>query len=230
MPDTFLDGLKALAKRYKGVGARMGKAIMVEYFIESNHDEIVHRLNTILMFVRPKDVRNYIETGQALPIPPKAFEYLVGFEDWLKGFDPGRLFEFIAEANPKIAEVIIQTGDEGALYMVKFKQFIVDSVLAISAAVPDEDIPTKDLPPEQEEITPDISEVFHHGIKFAGGGDEEEEKEEVISPEILPEDIPANPRPVGMKKLICDACNETWEVKAHEVDLVTECPFCHAPA
>lgn len=207
MADNLLEGLRILAGKYKNVGARMAKGIMVEYFIDINHDEIVARLKAVLMFVRPKDVKRYIEEKEALPIPPAVFKYLAGFEDWIKGLEPERLFAFIQEASPEIAAAIMEMGDAGAEYMVQFKQFILDNVKALSGK---EDIPDtveeiiQERAPKQEPLK----------AKFAGDT----------------KDIPSQPRTPEKKLVTCEECKESWEATPEEVLALTECPFCHAPA
>lgn len=214
----FFDQLKALASQYKGAGAKFGKSFMVEYFLEANHDDIVSQLATVLTYITPEDIKTYIREGTALPIPPSFFHRIKNFEDWLAGFEPERFFHLIAEANPATATAIMEMGEEGVLYMVKFKQFMLDNVRALNAesqaaleTEPAETAETDDKPLSQQ----------HFNIKVAG-------EDSGLSESKIPS---PNPPPEGpRKKLVCDACNESWLVLEEDVAQVIECPFCHAPA
>ena len=141
----------------------------------------------------------------ALPIPPTFFEFLQGFEDFLDNFEPERLFQWIAEANPLIAAAIMDQGKDGADYMVRFKQFVIDSVKALE---PQEE-PLEE--PATDEATPEPA-----------GKTEESSvtKQPPAKPQVKP----------GHKLLTCDKCKEPFTVTDEEAKNIKECPLCGEPA
>ncbi len=224
----LLSGLTKLATAYKGIGGKWLKGTAIELFFDTYHDEIVKKLAEGLAHIPPGDVAKIIHDKMALPIPRYFFEYLKGFEDYVEGFDPGRLFELISEANPLIAAAIMDEGEEGAAYMVKFKAFVLDSVRDIK--VPEEEVekevkePAGEKTEESEEVTETPPHVQHHRATIISN--EEPPAEKKTPPKKKLSKKPA----AGMTRLCCDKCNESWDVPTDDVTTVKECPFCHAPA
>jgi len=225
MSDLF-EGFKSLASQYKHVGGKFLKGTALELFLEYYHDDLIKNFEIALATIPPEVVPELVKGGAALPIPIEFFKNLKGFEEYLETIEPGRLFEWIAEASPLHASAIMDLGDEGAEYMVKLKQFIMDSIKAV----------------EEVAEVQETSEVE----KQEPAAEEAEEKttppparfrSKVVEP--TPPPVPKTPKapkqvvetPVPkMKKLTCEKCNESWEVTEEEALLVTECPFCHEPA
>ncbi len=223
----FITGLTKLAATYKSIGGKWLKGTAIELFFDTYHDEIVKKLAEGLAHIPPGDVPKIIHDQMALPIPRHFFEYLKGFEDYVEGFDPGRLFGLISEANPLVAAAIMDQGEEGANYMVRFKAFVLDSVRDIKT--PEEEIKAEKVEEQQTKET-EVSE------------DEVEEpshvphlRATVISSDEAPaktkpaKKLPKKP-PRGFTRLHCDKCEESWDVLVDDVSAVKECPFCHQPA
>ena len=238
MTGDIISGLTSLAKTYKTIGGKFLKGTAVELFIDTYHDEIVRMLAEGLALIPPENIPKIIHDKLALPIPPAFFEYLKGFEDYLDGFDPGRLFELISEANPLIAAAIIDQGEEGANYMVRFKAFVLDSVRDIKEAEPEPEVAEEKTKSEvrvkqaphvsvdEEESGGQLYQVPHLRATVASEDNSTppEGKTETQKPK-LPE------RPAeGMARLHCDQCDESWDVPQGDLSSVTECPFCHAPS
>ena len=224
----LISGLTKLATTYKGIGGKWLKGTAIELFFDTYHDEIVKKLAEGLAHIPPEDVPKIIHDKMALPIPRHFFEYLKGFEDYVEGFDPGRLFELISEANPLIAAAIMDQGEEGANYMVRFKAFVLDSVRKIEA--PEEEQPgeVEERPAEKvEEGEGEAEETPHPSVPHL--------RATVISSDETPtkpktaKKLPKKP-PRGMTRLHCDKCEESWDVPVDDVSGVKECPFCHEPA
>ncbi len=219
----FITGFSKLASTYKSIGGKFLKATAIELFFDTYHDEIVKKLAEGLAHIPPGDVAKIIHDKMALPIPPHFFQYLKGFEDYVEGFDPGRLFELISEANPMIAAAIIDQGEEGANYMVNFRDFVLDSVRDIE--LPEEEPPeAKKTRPsgetEEEEGPPHIQHMRATIIS----------NDEPPAAETKPaRKLPKKP-PEGMVRLRCDKCGEGWDVPVDDVSSVKECPFCHEPS
>lgn len=216
----LLTGFKVLAERYKSSGGRFVKNTLIEMFIDNFHEEIIFRLKEVLDKVSPEDVGRYVHNNEALPIPPDTFDFLKGFEDYLETFDEGRLFEYIAEANPLIAAAFMDMGDEGAEYFVKLKKFFIDSVKAAKG----------------------IEEIAESQPAAEETAAVEEKTEEPSPPmfrtKVASSEPPKTPakivkkasRTKGRQKVSCSKCGWSQVMTPEEADKVTECPQCHEPA
>lgn len=221
----FISGFAKLATTYKSIGGKWLKGTAIELFFDTYHDEIVKKLAEGLAHIPPGDVAKIIKDKMALPIPPHFFQYLKGFEDYVEGFDPGRLFELIAEANPLIAAAIMDQGEEGANYMVRFKAFVLATVREI-------EVPEEEPAPEEEPKQPAGETEGEEGPPHIP-----HMRATIISNDETPAAKKQTPKKkltkkpaAGMTRLHCDKCDESWDVLVDDVSTVKECPFCHEPA
>lgn len=142
----FLGGAKKL-------GSRTGKGFLIEMYMEYYPQEVAKRLKIMLdtAGITREDVRRFVVDNQALPIPEKAFVNMQGLEDYLATIKPGRVFKWLLEARPDLAEELINLGDVGAEYIVKLKKFIIDSIKALDLPPGEKEEEAKHVTPEQEE-------------------------------------------------------------------------------
>lgn len=218
----LIDGFKILANQYKHVGGKFLKGTALELFLEYYHDDLIESFKRALNTIPPEMVPELIKGGAALPIPIEFFQSLKGFEEHLETIEPGRIFEWIAEASPLHASAIMDLGKEGANYMVKLKQFIMDSVRAVEEpAEVQETIEVEKPEPtaEQTEEPPPPPARFRTKVIEPPPPKPTKSKKEAAEEE-----------PPKTKKLTCEKCNHSWEVTEEEALLVTECPNCREPA
>lgn len=104
------------------------KEFLIDVYLEFYRDEIIAKLRKFLASLSPDDLKQLVPEGQAPPVPAEAVEDLKGYEDYLEKLKPGEVFQWIAEARPDLADVLVSLGDEGAEYVVKLQGFIVDSI------------------------------------------------------------------------------------------------------
>ena len=146
--------IKGLIGGLKGIGGRLGRAIVFETYLETHHDFLIAAFKAALGHIRPADVPSYVQGNMALPIPEEAFRQMSGLEDCLERIEPHRIAEWINEARPEIFLALAELGDEGAEYIVRFKQFIIASVKA-AGKQPEEGEKEEATPPdESKEATP----------------------------------------------------------------------------
>ena len=186
----------------KSMAGTMGKGLLIECFLEWHGDELIAQLKDILdkSGITAESIPDYVLNNKALPIPGEAFTAMRGLEDYLEQIDPGRVFEWIHKARPDLAEALIELGDPGAEYIVRFKMFMIDSIKA-SAPSPEPEAPAE--------------------VAEGDTGDEEEES---------PADTPPSPEPgipeMRIKRITCELCGESWNATEEEAAKTTECPHC----
>ena len=184
----------------KSMAGTMGKGLLIECFLEWHGDELIAQLKDILdkSGITAESIPDYVLNNKALPIPGEAFTAMRGLEDYLEQIDPGRVFEWIHKARPDLAEALIELGDPGAEYIVRFKMFMIDSIKA-SAPSPEPEAPAE-------------SESQNEGVESPDEG--------VESPE-----EPAVPE-MKIKRVTCELCGESWNATEEEAAKTTECPHC----
>jgi hypothetical protein len=222
----LVEGFKILTGQYKHVGGKFLKGTALELFLEYYHDDLIESFTKALNTIPPEMVPELIKGGAALPIPIEFFQNLKGFEEYLETIEPGKIFEWIAEASPLHASAVMDLGKEGAGYMVKLKQFIMDSVRAaeeLAEVQETTEVEKQEPAAEAEEPTPPPARLRTKVVES-----------EPPPPPKVPK-VPKAPKVAEtpapeMKTLTCDKCKESWEVTEEEALLVTECPFCHEPA
>ena len=212
----LVKGFKILSQQYKGPIGRLLKATAVELFLEQYKADIISRLGGYLHQLNPVAVPDMVRQNVALPVPESLFEQCIGFEDFIENFPVDRFFEeFLAPANPLIAAAIIDMEDDGADYLIKFKQFFVDSVKAKVAQRQVEEVIEETPPEPASEATQEVKE----------------EKPAPSAPlRVAPHVKIAEAAAKVMKRLTCDKCHESWDVPEDKVASIKECPFCHSPA
>ena len=216
--NDMVSGFKILVEQYKDVGGKFLKATAVELFLEMYKKDIVEGLGKTLRMLNPTEVPRMVRENEAFPVPAKYFTKCAGFVDIIEKFPVDRFFEeFLAPASPLVAAAIIDMGDEGADYIVKFKRFFVDSVKAEAV------LQAPETEPEPEETEPVIEETEERPL--AAGPALRFKVAEATTAEKIVET-----KPPKMKKLTCDGCGHKWTVPEEEVAAVKECPKCQAPA
>jgi len=104
------------------------KELFIDLFIEFNREEIIEIMRKFLSPLKPGDMEEFVASGTAPPLPPTAIKNLKAYEDYIEKINPQEVFEFLSAARPDLGELLVSLGDKGAEYVVKLKQFIVDSV------------------------------------------------------------------------------------------------------
>lgn len=127
--------------------------------MEVFHDELVDFCRRVLEDIKPKDMTRFVKGGEALPIPPEAFANLKGFEDLLEQITSQEIFGLLYEARPDIGDALAEFGDEGLVYVRKFRRFIIDSaraarVLAVEETK-EEEVATEPKPVPKKKVTCD---------------------------------------------------------------------------
>lgn len=212
----LITGFKILANQYRDVGGKFLKSMAIELFLETYKGELVERLANSLRLLNPAELPRMVRENVAFPIDESFFVQCVGFEEYIEKFPIERFFEeFLVPANPLISAAIIDMGDDGADYLVKFKKFFLDSVKAESAKRKVEESIEEKPPETTPETTQEVEEVNpipQTQLRMA------------------PRVKVAEATPKKMKRLTCSSCNQSWDVPEDQLEKIKECPFCHEPA
>ncbi len=198
------ESISSALNRIKSFGGELGKGLAIEAYIGFNKDELISKFRVALSLINPKDVPKFVKGQKALPIPTQFFASLKGLEGYLKTVSPERIFEWIEEASPDIAKALMKLGDEGALYMVQFKTFIIDSI----KAVPDNTSQNLTVPADQESTTEELPPPDQGETTQVNEGDKPQ---------------------AGMVRLRCTSCGEPIIVPKEEVASIKACPYCGEP-
>lgn len=105
-----------------------GKQLFIDTYLEFYRGEVIANVKRAVAPFSPDDIREFVAEGKAPPLPPPAIKALSGYEDYLEALKPEELFEWLAEARPDLAETLMSLGDQGAEYIVRLRQFLVDSI------------------------------------------------------------------------------------------------------
>ncbi|MCK5235866.1 MAG: hypothetical protein KAR06_02680 [Deltaproteobacteria bacterium] len=199
--------LIAAFQKTKAFGGKLGKRVLIELYIDTYKEELIAKLRMALGYIKPEDVPKFVKGHEALPIPPKLFSALKGYEGYLETVSPERIFNWIAEARPEIGQALLDLGEECVIYIANFKAFIIDSI----KAAPDKEAvsTTEEQPPAAD----------------SKGQEEKPQAKEEGQPQTEEREKPQ----VQKVWVHCTSCDERWEVPQDEVESIKECPFCGEP-
>jgi rubrerythrin len=191
-----------LVSAIKGLGGKFGKGMVVELFLQWYEDELVDQFKQILdgAGVTSESIKDYVLNNVALPIPPEAFAKMKGIEDYLTTIEESRIFTWLYQARPDLGQTLMEMGDAGAEYVVRFKLFVIDSIknsrkesVEPEKAEEAPEKPKAEETPEDEENPQDIPLIRPGSVKFTGDLEEKPAKEAQRATE-------------KTKKVTCDQC------------------------
>lgn len=109
---------------------KFGKTLAFETYIEFYKDEILNYIRLLWAGITPQDISKMVAESIAPPIPKDSLEKLRGYEEFLEGITPQRLYEFINDARPDLALALAETGDAAVGYIISLKKYLMAQITA----------------------------------------------------------------------------------------------------
>lgn len=108
---------------------RAGNKFLFELALEYSHDKIIAGLREYLSGYTLNQLKQMVKSGRFPVLPPEGFQEANGYAEFLKNISAERLMETLLEASPEAANVIMDMGEEGAVYIVKLRAHLLGLVL-----------------------------------------------------------------------------------------------------
>lgn len=125
MANTFIDRLKNVTNQ-----------TTFNLFLELFHDKLVRELRMVLSNISPSDVRLMVKKSQYPYIPPEAFKFLHGYEQFLRKISVDYLLKMLIEARADIVTELNNLGAAGGAYIIGLRQYILRMIANPENAVP----------------------------------------------------------------------------------------------
>jgi len=107
---------------------KFGSRLAFEFFLETMHDSIIQGLKKYLKTIKAEDIPAMVRDGRFPELAHLDLSAIGVNVEHIEKISLVRLVEFIAEARPDLATPIMNLGDSGAEYMVKWRLHILGSL------------------------------------------------------------------------------------------------------
>jgi len=111
--------------------AKFGSRFAFEFFLETMHGPMIEGLRQYLSSISVEDIPAMVRNEKFPSIDKLDFSFIGENIQHIERISLLRMVEFIAEARPDLMGVIQNLGGEGAAYMAKLRQYLLDHVKSI---------------------------------------------------------------------------------------------------
>ncbi len=108
--------------------AKMGSRFAFEFFLETMHQSILRGVRKYLSDISPEKLRSMILEHRFPKVKHLDFSMIGDNTEHLEKISATRIMEFLAEARRDLAAVIMESGPQGALYLVDMRRHFLDLI------------------------------------------------------------------------------------------------------
>jgi len=133
-------------KQFKKSAASLGKNFATELALEFYREDILAKIGKFFKPYSPEDVATHIRENDPILPPESLITWLRGFSSQLSHYSVEdmsvMLFDWIGEVRPDLGNVLMISGDAGALWLAGEAKLIRDATLGV---VPETKEPEKKI-------------------------------------------------------------------------------------